>query len=65
MRLLPRNHTTIMQEHAGNSALEKHHRLHVAELTMSAQRALHAYMIEKTGKIAKPEAKKKVFSFCL
>ena len=34
--------------------------LYVAEVTMSAQRALHAYMIEK---IANPEAKKKVFLF--
>ena len=39
-------------------ALER--RLYVAEVTMSAQRALRAYMIEK---IAKPEAKKKVFLF--
>ena len=47
-----------MQEH---TELEK--RLDVAEMTIAAQRALNAYMNEKTGKIAKTEAKKKVFSY--
>ena len=56
-------HTTQSHNHRMQDTLDK--RLHVAELTMSAQIALHAYMIEKNGKIAKPEAKKKVIPFCL
>ena len=38
-------------------------RLDVAEMTIAAQRALSAYMIEKTSKISKTDAKKKVFSY--
>ena len=52
-----------MREHDENSGRALEERLYVAEVTIAAQRALCAYMIEKSSKIAKPEAKKKVILF--